>query len=214
MLGSNGLPAECSALNSQTYYEEHAKEYAASTLNLDLSSLYKRFLPLIPGGGLILDAGSGSGRDTLAFLKSGYQVEAFDASQKLCEISSKLTGVQTLRLRFQDFNEANRYDGIWACASLLHVPKVDLCDTLVRLVVALRPAGTFYMSFKHGGAERIAGDGRFYNDVTEDELYTLLSKFSNICIEDLWLSEGESRLKGKGEWVNAVIRRTEKREET
>lgn len=207
------IPVEQAGLHSQDYYAQNADKYAASTLDLDLTPLYERFLAYLPKGSLILDAGSGSGRDTLAFLKRGYVVEAFDASPELSAFSSRLTGVPTRVLRFQEFDDVNRYDGIWACASLLHVPKVELHETLVRLILALKFGGALYMSFKHGDDERIAEDGRFYSDVTEEELAALLSAIPDISIEEVWLSEGESRLKGKGDWVNAIVRRLTRKED-
>lgn len=197
---------------SQRYYAENADTYAESTLDFNLSPLYKKFLALVPKGGLILDAGSGSGRDTLAFIEQGYLVEAFDASSELADISSRLTGLSTQVLRFQDFSEIDRYDGIWACASLLHVPKDELASVLLRLINGLKTDGVFYMSFKHGSSERIADDGRFYNDLSRDEMITLLSKIDNIRIEDVWLTEGESRLKGKGDWVNAIVKKISRKE--
>lgn len=199
--------ADQAVFHSQDYYANNADEYATSTLGLDLTPLYEHFLAYLQEGSLILDAGSGSGRDTLAFLKRGYFVEAFDASPELSAFSSRLTGVPTRVLRFQEFNDISRFDGIWACASLLHVPKIELHDALMRLVFGLKPGGVLYMSFKYGSDERIADDGRFYNDVTEEELTALLSAIPDIRIEEVWLSEGESRLKGKGDWVNAIVRR-------
>ena len=207
------ISVEQAGLHSQDYYSQNADKYAASTFDLDLTPLYERFLAYLPKGALILDAGSGSGRDTLAFLKRGYVVEAFDASPELSAFSSRLTGVPTCVLRFQEFDDVNRYDGIWACASLLHVPKVELHETLVRLILALKSGGALYMSFKHGDDERIAEDGRFYSDVTEEELAALLSAIPDISVEEVWLSEGESRLKGKGDWVNAIVRRLTRKED-
>lgn len=206
-------PIKHAGIHSQDYYAQHADEYATSTLDLDLTPIYDRFLAYLPKGVLVLDAGSGSGRDTLAFLKRGYVVKAFDASPELSAFSSRLTGVPTRVLRFQEFDDVSRYDGIWACASLLHVPKVELHDALVRLVLALKPGGVLYTSFKHGSDERIAADGRFYSDVTEEELTALLSTIPDIRIEEIWLSEGESRLKGKGDWVNAIVRRVTRKED-
>src|SRR5262245_13291312 len=155
-----------SATSTADFYDEHAEEYVASTLDLDLAALYSRFTHYLAKGNTLLDAGSGSGRDTLAFLAKGYDVDAFDSSKALCQLSTRLTAVATRHLRFQEFSDTAKYDGIWACASLLHVPKVELLDAIRRLVRGLRPRGVIYMSFKYGTRERTSHDGRFYTDMT------------------------------------------------
>lgn len=189
---------------TQDYYERNARAYFESTLQVDLSAIYDRFLRHISAGGLILDAGSGSGRDTLAFLKRGYSVEAFDASPELCALSRQLTGVPTRVLRFQDFESPPKYDGIWACASLLHVPKAELEDAIARLIAALKPGGAFYLSFKHGEGERVSEDGRFYLDLDEPRLRKLFAAFPDMALIDIWGSTGEGTHEGKDEWLNAI----------
>lgn len=187
------------------FYDEHAEEYAASTLDLDVSALYDRFTHYLPSKAKLLDAGSGSGRDTLAFLAKGYDVDAFDSSKALCELSARLTGVATRHLRFQEFSDVSKYDGIWACAALLHVPKAELSDAIGRLVRGLKACGVLYMSFKHGAGERTSRDGRFYTDMTADDLREIVKGIPRVALTEIWLTEGEGRLKGQGEWLNAIV---------
>jgi SAM-dependent methyltransferase len=189
------------------YYERHAKGYARSTSLFDLSGLYGHFLRYLPLGAYLLDAGSGSGRDTLAFLRCGYQVDAFDASAKLCALSTKLTGKATWHVRFQEFCSLPTYDGIWACASLLHVPAAEMRDSVGRLIAALKPGGIFYLSFKYGHGERWSPDGRFYLDMTEDGLRNLLHKFSGVEIVEIWRWAPQPDLADGDEWLNAIVRK-------
>jgi SAM-dependent methyltransferase len=196
--------AETAEDQTLKYYADNARTYAKTTSEIDMSAVYDRFLRHLPSGGLILDAGSGSGRDTLAFIRRGFRVEAFDASPELCELSTKLTGIHTECLRFQQFDSPERYDGIWACASLLHVPSTELYDAVGRLVRALKPRGTFYMSFKWGDGERRAEDGRLYTDMDEGKLGTLFAAFPSIAIVDTWRSGGEGAHYGKDIWLNAI----------
>jgi SAM-dependent methyltransferase len=112
------------------YYEQGARAYFDATATVDMAAIHDRFLALLPAGARILDAGSGSGPDTLAFLRRGFAVEAFDASPSLARLSSAFTGVPTRVLRLQDLDEPGRYDGVWACASLLHVPGCELPEVL------------------------------------------------------------------------------------
>jgi SAM-dependent methyltransferase len=189
---------------TQEYYDTQAQAYFDLTLRVNMSALYDRFLRYVPAHSCILDAGSGSGRDTLAFVERGYEVDAFDASAALCALSTRLTGVQARVLRFQEFESPPRYDAIWACASLLHVPKDELQEAIRRLNAALKPGGAMYVSFKHGAGERISEDGRFYIDLDEPALRQLFSAFSNLKLAEVWVSAGEGTQRGMDQWINAI----------
>jgi len=202
------LPAPSDAEDrTDAFYRDHARAYRDDTVRIDMSPIYERFLSRLPANARILDAGSGSGRDTLAFLQRGYEVDAFDASPELSALSTALTGVPTKLLRFQEFRAPARYEGIWACASLLHVPRPDLPDALRRLIAALRPGGVLYMSFRHGSQERVSEDGRYFLDMDERRLREQLAAFPSVTIVDLWLSAGESEYSANGHWLNAVVRK-------
>lgn len=186
------------------YYDRTAEAYAKATLDVDMAPIYRRFLAHVPPAGEILDAGSGSGRDTLAFLDLGYRVQAFDASAKLCALSSALTGVATRHLRFQDLDDENAFDGVWACASLLHVAEAELGDAIARLIGALRIGGALYMSFKLGEGERVTDDGRMFTDMDEPRLREIFRAPRHARLDDVWISGGEGTLKGRADWLNAI----------
>lgn len=192
------------ASSAERYYERNALRYFNSTVKADLSALYERFLRYVQVGGRILDAGSGSGRDTLAFLKSGYTVDAFDSSPALAELSSRLTGIGTQVMRFEELEEVERYDGIWACAALLHVPQKQLPDVMARLVHALKHGGALYLSFKLGPGERLAEDGRFFTDMDELRLTRLIETTRGLALKEMWITGGEDSFKGQDTWVNVI----------
>jgi len=170
-----------------------------------MSGIYTRFLKHMVPGGLILDAGSGSGRiRSPTYIRLGYVVEAFDASPELCRLSSARTGVRISCLRFQDFDCPPRYDGIWACASLLHVPLSDLNDALSRLAQGPKSAGAFYMSFKYGSGERVALDGCLFVDMDERGIQCFFAAIPEMTITDLWRSGGEGANSGKDNWLNVI----------
>lgn len=194
------------------YYDQHAQAYFDATRPVNMSELYDQFLPHIPSGGRILDAGSGSGRDTFAFIQKGYDVDAFDASANLAELSTRLTGVPTRVLRFQEFESDPAYDGIWACASLLHVPAEELGGVLGRLVRALKPGGTLYVSVKHGAGQRTASDGRLFVDLNRAHLAKLFATLPNLTLSKVWISGGEGLLQGKDEWLNVIALKDRSRE--
>ena len=134
---------------SLNFYEDNAEQFAANTLDLDMSAVYERFLAALPEAGRILDAGCGAGRDVAAFLELGYPVEAFDASAKLVAIAHKVSGIDIQHSTFLAFESEQRFAGIWACASLLHVPPAQMSGTLRHLGQFLQPQGVMYVSFKY-----------------------------------------------------------------
>lgn len=154
-----------------SYYDENAAAFCEGTRNADMSEMRGRFLRYLKPGALILDAGCGSGRDSKFFMESGYRVVAIDGSEKICRLASKYLGQEVQCRRFEEIDERNVYDGIWACASLLHVPYELLPKVIARLIDALVDGGVLYASFKYGEdmikGEREAG-GRYFTDLTEE----------------------------------------------
>jgi SAM-dependent methyltransferase len=187
------------------FYEAHARNYAATTFEIDLRSIQEKFLARVHPGGLILDVGSGSGRDTLAFLQRGFRVEAIEPSQALAELSYKVTGIKPRSLRVQDLTEVARFDGVWACASLVHVPPNELADALSRLVRSAVGSAPIYLSFKYGHGVRIAADGRPYTDLTETELADLLEDFCQVRLAEQWLSQGPETTSVRELWINVIL---------
>ncbi len=187
------------------HYEENAISFYSDTVNVDMTELYAPFLANVPKGGLILDAGCGSGRDSRAFLDAGYRVHAFDASPKLANLATELLRQTVAVQTFEQVAAASQYDAIWACASLLHLPEAQLPDALARLWTALKPDGTFYLSFKHGAGERQAA-GRHFTDATEARLRDWLSLLSEIASIECWTTT-DKRPDREEQWLNAIVRR-------
>ena len=199
------LPRDGQERTTLGYYERNADSYFKMTHDADLTAVYQSFVRWLPMGGSILDAGSGSGRDTLAFGRRGYEVEAFDSSPALCKLSTAFTGVTASVRRFQEVQEKEKFDGVWACASLLHVPELELREAISRLVRALKAEGVLYISFKYGAGERVAEDGRLFVDMTEDRLRNVLQGVRSSKLECVWRTFGEGKFKGRDEWLNALV---------
>jgi len=184
------------------YYNQNAEEFVSGTIHADMSDGRQRFLKYVKPGARILDAGCGSGRDSLAFLKEGYQVDAFDASEEICRIASDLLGFPVACKRFEELEGTSVYDGIWACASLLHVNGENLPDVMQRLKSLLKENGILYASFKEGSSERMKG-GRFFHDMTEESCRDLFAN-AGLKILELYTS-GDVRAGRSGErWVNVI----------
>jgi 2-polyprenyl-3-methyl-5-hydroxy-6-metoxy-1,4-benzoquinol methylase len=190
-----------SEIKTIEYYNENANAFIDRTFSIDASSSYARFLPFVKKGGCILDAGCGSGRDTINFSKLGFDVSAFDASKILASKASKLTGKLVACSTFEEMDYFQQFDGVWCCASLLHVPADDLPGVLVKIERALRIGGAFFLSFK---TELKRYDQRHYTIMSSIELQELLEKISLLEIQYLWESK-DLKINGEhDEWVNAV----------
>lgn len=193
------------ASDTLDFYNKNASAFFSDTVNVDMSALYTRFLQGIPVAGLLLDAGCGSGRDSKAFLTLGYRVCAFDASPALAEMATTLMGQAVATRTFDQVDEVACYDGIWACASLLHLPEQALPAALGRLWTALKPGGVFYVSFKLGEGER-RHNGRHFTDATEARLRIWLAKLADVASVECWLT-ADQRPERQESWLNAIIRR-------
>ena len=135
-------------VNTLSYYDEMAKEFCENTVNADISAQRDRFLGYLKDGASILDFGCGSGRDTKAFLDLGYKIAAIDGSSELCKVASEYTGIEVKNMLFQELDDIEKYDGIWACSSILHVSKKELKSVLEKMATALKDGGVIYTSFK------------------------------------------------------------------
>jgi SAM-dependent methyltransferase len=190
---------------SNAFYEDHAEQYAVDSAGIDLGALYDVFLPLVPPGGHLLDAGCGAGRDVRHFLDRGFRVTAFDASPRLVALATASTGIRVQCLRFEEMTYHRAFDGIWAFRSLLHVRDAVLPGILERFVAALRPGAPWLLVFKHGTGERVDARGRLFNDMDEPRLRALLVATPGIAIHRVWREDRPGRA-GSTAWVNAIVR--------
>ena len=126
------------------YYNQNAHTFVESTISVDFSETQNRFLTKLTPDAHILDFGCGSGRDTKYFLEKGYHVDAIDGSKELCRIASKYTGIKVKQMLFQELAEQEKYDGIWACSSILHLPKNELKIVFGKMLTALKEKGWIY----------------------------------------------------------------------
>jgi SAM-dependent methyltransferase len=187
---------------SIAYYDANGTAFFAGSAHADLSATHARFLAHIPPGGAILEAGCGSGRDALAFKNAGYAVTAFDDSARMVELATAHSGLRVQHKRFDEIDWIAAFDGIWSCASLLHVPRAQLPAVLDRLARALKPGGAWFMSFKHGETERFATE-RHFTDMTQEMLAAALIR-AGLRPLDLWIGN-DSRPGRAGEcWTNAI----------
>ncbi len=192
-------------MSSIAYYDANAQGFSADTVDADMNGQRAWFLGHVPAGGAVLDAGCGSGRDALAFHRAGYEVTAFDGSAVLAKLASEQTRLPVLHMTFAEVDWSARFDGTWACASLLHVPRADLPNILHRLARSLRPGGVLFASFKLGTQERQA-KGRYFNDMTAETLTPVLVSAGLDVIETRVSADARPGRENE-QWVSAVARR-------
>lgn len=184
------------------YYNQYADEFTQATLHVDMESLYQPFLAELPERAYILDVGCGAGRDTLAFKNKGYKVDAIDYSEELVERATSLTGIQVKLQSFYEIDEHEIYDGIWACASLLHCERNRLVEVVGKLINALKPNGVVYMSFKYGDSDR-EKDGRAFTDLNEGQAEALRGQFDHVQQIKQWIAV-DQRPERQEQWLNVL----------
>ena len=193
------------------YYNSNANDFYESTVNADMTAQYNMFEKRLYAGACILDCGCGSGRDTKYFLDQGYEVTAIDGSEELCKKASELTGIEVRNIFFQDIDYEDEFDGVWACASLLHVAKDELPDVLKKICRAMKEDGILYVSFKYGdySGER---NGRFFTDLNEESFDKLISGVPEFVVQEKEISSDVRPGREDEKWLNAIVVKRVKKE--
>ena len=192
--------------NTINYYNENAKKFIDGTVSVDFRSIQDTFLELLPENAKILDFGCGSGRDTKYFWEHGCRVVAMDGSLELCKAASEYTGITVKHMLFQELNEKERYDGIWACASILHVKSEELLEIIRKMSLATIANGIIYLSFKYGDFEG-ERNGRYFTDMTEESMAELLVGFPELRVEKQWITGDVRDGRGDERWLNMILRK-------
>ena len=191
------------------YYNLNAKKFIENTLNADMHITQERFLQLLTENRFILDFGCGSGRDTKYFLEKGYRVEATDGSSELCKLASAFTGIEVKKMLFQELDASGKYEGIWACSSILHLPKKELLPVIRKMCDALKDNGVIYTSFKYGDFEG-GRNGRYFTDFTEDTFDKFIKVIPELTIEEEWITSDVRPGREEEKWLNLILRKIQK----
>lgn len=188
------------------YYNENAEQYIHDTVSVEFSNIQNTFLNKLHSGASILDFGCGSGRDARYFIQRGFKVEAIDGSIQLCARASELAGIEVKCMQFQELDESVTYDGIWACASILHLSKGELKAVFGKMSTALKENGVIYSSFKYGDFEG-ERNGRYFIDFIEETFSKFIKEFSELEIEELWITGDVRKERGEERWLNVILRK-------
>ncbi|ELP6119318.1 class I SAM-dependent methyltransferase [Vibrio vulnificus] len=187
------------------YYDTVANSYFLSTVHANLTESWNLFFQNLPTRNpSILDAGCGSGRDTVEFISRGALVDAFDGSKKMAEKASEYTNIDVQHCLFTNFQSDKQYDGIWASASLLHVLEDDLPATIAHLKQFLKPDGTMYASFK---SEKDASQHelRHFTNLNLDEAKQLFESLGFTSVSAQTMIESREEV-GKINWTVVIAK--------
>lgn len=189
------------------YYNNNAQSFYDRTINADISLSYTKFLKHLPEKAKILDAGCGVGRDSKYFLSKGYKVTAFDASKQMVALATKEAGIEVMHTSFQNINFNKVFDGIWAQASLLHIPYIETRNVYKKIHQSLKPNGIFFASYKYG-LDFMTNEERDFYNMNEDIIKLYLINLFELV--EIWL-EKDNRSKispsKDGMWLNFIAKK-------
>ena len=186
-----------------SWYRDNAIQYAEETRNsLVLDALWE-FLSRMKEGGTILDYGSGSGRDSAYFINKGFSVDSLDGSAEMKAQAERLFGIKVKLSSFLSLEEKEKYDGIWAQASILHLEEHDLRVALTLIERSLKRDGVFYSSFRKGEEDGYE-NGRWYTNMTEGRFLSFLP--ASLYVEKIWESQ-DVRPGVNRTWLSIICRK-------
>ena len=190
------------------YYNINAVNFSETTKNVDFSKVQQIFINHLSSDASILDFGCGSGRDSKYFLDYGYHVTATDGSEALCKIATDYTGIHVKQMLFEELDARKQYDGICACASILHLSREELPDIFRKMHQALKGNGIIYTSFKYGTFEG-ERNGRYFTDFTEEMFVEFIKQISGLKIEKMWITGDVREGRGDEQWLNILLCKTD-----
>lgn len=148
-------PGDIDAMVRETvrFYHENAEAYWAGTRTHDVSQNRDTLLRHLEGEPplRILDLGCGPGRDLRAFREMGHEPIGLDAAARICEMAREWSGCEVWQQDFLDLHLPDgAFDGVFANASLFHVPNRDIERVLAELRRTLAPGGVLLVSNPRG----------------------------------------------------------------
>ena len=188
------------------YYNQNAKLYFESTLDVDMSKLQNYFLSHLPKRGEILDIGCGSGRDTKAFMENGYHVLPLEPAHELANLAENYLNIEVSTQKIADITYEDRFIGAWACASLLHLPSSEMPEALQKVYTALKPKGYLFLSLKYGEKEEFR-NGRFFCDYTEAKFESLNYQSIGFQLIEYTISQDKRVGRENEAWLNVLLRK-------
>ena len=188
------------------YFDQNAERCFADAFTITERTNQDHFLSYIRPGGTILDFGCGSGRDAAYFRSRGFEVVPTDGSREMCRLASEYLGMTVRVLEFNELDDEDRFDGIYASASVMHLEYERLLEVFPKMARALHEGGILYVSFKYGEADGYLGK-RYYTNMTEDRLAQTLERFPRLEVVEQGFFGNEHPGQPDFRWLYAYLRR-------
>lgn len=196
-------------MDSIDYYNRYAVPYYEETVDVSMEDVMERFVELLPENAEVLDLGCGSGRDTIVLEEKGFYVTPMDGSEEMCKLAEVNIDQEVLQMTYEEMDFDDVFDGIWACASLVHLTEDEMRETLAKLVQALKVDGILYLSVHKGDRDGIY-NGRYFRDYSRKELSGLIDKTSGLELVDIWTTQDVRSAKRDRMWLNVLARKVER----
>lgn len=188
------------------YFNEKAQKCFDDAFTITERSNQDRFMSYVKKGGKILDFGCGSGRDTAYFLEHGYDVTPTDGSSEMCRLASEYLKMPVRVMEFNELDEEDAYDGIFASASIMHIEYERIEQVFPKMIRALKKGGIIYASFKYGEGEGFLGK-RFYTYMNEERMHGLLSRYDELETVEEGIFGNEHPGQMDFRWLYVILRR-------
>ena len=185
------------------YYNRNADQYYWTTVGVDLDATRKRFASFLPPEARVADLGCGSGRDVLAFCNMGHDAIGLDASEELVRLAKERLGIRAFVEDMSEWISEEPYDGIWCCASLIHLDNEECKRFFRNLNINLKSGGVLYFSVKSGIRTGIDEEGRFFRNFTEEDVNSLTGIAEGLQIKELWYTE-DTLKRNDFKWLNVI----------
>ena len=182
----------------ENFYTLNPQEYIKATFQADMSNEYRFYLHHLKPQGRILEIGFGSARDLLYFKNRGYDVLGIDIEDEFINHAKDL-GLNCKKANIMEFEDDEKFDGIWACSSLIHFPSQDLDKVFNKILSLLKDDGVAYCSFKYGDYEGYIAE-RYYTYLTKEKL----AKY-NLNIVDIHITK--DTLNRGNDWISFIIKK-------
>ncbi len=163
----------------------------------------EKFINLLPQKTDVLDIGCGGGRDSRFIFKYGFKISGIDFSENMINAAKIIE--PRIDYKVMDFEELNfpdnTFGGVWANASLHHIPKKNLLDVLVKIHKILKQGGIFFIKVKHGNADSLRENEKFGKKIKRYFAY-----YEPTELEGMLKSSGfgiiDTEVNTNGEWVD------------
>lgn len=188
------------------FYSRTAETYTASGKG-GVSRHLSKFLELLKPTSQILDLGCGGGIDSKAMMAAGHAVDSTDGTVEIAKKAEEFLGKPVRVMRFDELDAVNRYDAVWASASLLHVPRGSLLHVLALIHRSLRPEGVHFASYKAGGVDGRDDNGRYFNFLSREQLVDAYERSAHWDIEEIVEYTGGGYQGKTGPWIAVTARK-------